>query len=63
MESISPLREVLRRSACRIGSDEDSVWDDLNCATAGLVKVLLETLAESEVEQRVGARLRSLFKS
>lgn len=57
MESISPLREVLRRAACRIGSDEDSVWGDLNCATAGLVKVLLETLAESEVEQRVGARL------
>jgi|GEM_PF-5386530 len=36
---------------------------NLNCATAGLVKVLLETLAESEVERRVGARLRSICKS
>ena len=56
MESIS-LREVLRRAACRIGSVEDRVWGDLDSASAGLTKVLLETLAESEVERRIGARL------
>jgi len=56
MESIT-LREVLRRAACRIGCGEDSVWGDLDSAAAGLTKVLLETLAESEVERRVGARL------
>lgn len=55
MESIA-LREFLRRAACRIGSAEDSVWGELDSA-AGLTKVLLETLAESEVERRVGARL------
>lgn len=57
MESISPLREVLRRAACRIGCCEDSVWGDLDSASAGLTKVLLETLAESEVERRAGVRL------
>jgi len=56
MESIS-LKEVLERAACRIGCDEDSVWEDLNSATAGLTKLLLETLAESEIERRTGARL------
>jgi len=56
MESIS-LREVLQRASCRIGSPEDLVWGDLDSATAGLTKVLLECLAESEVERRVGARL------
>jgi len=56
MESIT-LREVLQRAACRIGCAEDSVWGELDSAAAGLTKVLLETLAESEVERRVGARL------
>jgi len=56
MESIS-LREVFQRGACRIGCPEDLVWGDLDSAAAGLTKVLLETLAESEVERRVGARL------
>jgi transposase-like protein len=56
MESIS-LKEVLRKAASRIGCSEDLVWGDLNSATAGLTKLLLETLAESEVEQRVGMRL------
>src|SRR3990170_4345168 len=56
MESIS-LREVLQRASCRIGSPEDLVWGDLDSATAGVTKVLLECLAESEVECRVGARL------
>jgi putative transposase len=57
MESISSLRDVLRRAACRIGSVEDSVWGDLDSASAGLTKVLLESLAESEVEARAGVRL------
>ena len=56
MESIT-LREVLQRAACRIGCAEDSVWGDLDSAAAGLTKVLLETLALSEVERRVGVRL------
>ena len=56
MESIS-LREVLQRAACRIGSEEDSVWGDLDSASAGLTKLLLECLAESEVERLAGARL------
>jgi transposase-like protein len=56
MESIS-LREVVRKAVCRIGSAEDVVWGDLDSATAGLTKVLLEAMAESEVERRVGARL------
>ena len=56
MESIA-LREVLQRAACRIGCSEDLVWGDLDSAAAGLTKVLLETLAESEVERRVGVRL------
>jgi transposase-like protein len=33
------------------------VWGDLDSAMAGLTKVLLEMLAESEVERRAGARL------
>jgi len=56
MESIA-LREVVSRAACRIDCAEDLVWGDLDSATAGLTKVLLETLAESEVERRVGVRL------
>lgn len=56
MESIS-VREVLRRGACRIGSEEDFVWGDLTSATAGMTRILLEVLAESEVERRAGARL------
>ena len=56
MESIS-LREVFRKGACYVESIEDSVWGDLNSATAGMTKVLLEVLAESEVERRTGVRL------
>ena len=56
MESIS-LREVLQRAACRIGCHEDSVWGDLDSAAAGLTRLLLECLAESEVDRRAGARL------
>jgi putative transposase len=62
MESIS-LREVFRKAACRIGSPEDSAWGDLDSAMAGMTKVLLEVLAESEVERRVGARLHERGES
>jgi putative transposase len=56
MESIS-VREVLRRGACRVGSEEESVWGDLDSAMVGMTRILLEVLAESEVERRVGVRL------
>ncbi len=56
MGSIS-LREFVRKAACRIGSDEDLVWGDLDSATAELTKLLLEVAAESEVERRTGVRL------
>lgn len=51
------LREVFRKAACHIGTAEDQLWGDLNSAMAGMTKVLLEVLAESEVERRAGARL------
>lgn len=56
MESIS-VREVLRKATNRIGENEDSIWGELNSAMSGLTKLFLETLAESEVERRIGARL------
>lgn len=56
MASIS-VREVLRKACSRIGDGEDLVWGDLNCAMSGLTKLLLEAMAESEVERRVGVRL------
>lgn len=62
MESIS-LREVFRKAACQIGSREDLVWGDLNSTMAGMTKVLLEVLAESEVERRAGARLHERGES
>lgn len=62
MESIS-LREVLRKAACRVGSAEDRVWGDLDSTMAGMTKVLLEVLAESEVEKRAGARLHERGES
>lgn len=62
MESIS-LSEVFRKAACHVGSPEDLVWGDLNSAMAGMTKVLLEVLAESEVERRAGARLHERGES
>jgi putative transposase len=62
MESIS-AREVFRKAACQIESPEDLVWGDLNSAMAGMTKVLLEVLAESEVERRAGARLHGRGES
>jgi putative transposase len=62
MGSIS-LREVLRKAACRTGSFEDLVWGDLDSTMAGMTKVLLEVLAESEVERRAGVRLHERGES
>lgn len=62
MGSIS-LREFLRKAGCRIASQEDLVWGDLNSAMAGMTKVLLEVMAESEVERRAGASLHQRGES
>lgn len=62
MGSIS-LRGIVEKAACHIGSAEDLVWGDLNSAMAGMTKVLLEVLAESEVERRAGARLHERGES
>jgi len=56
MESIS-VREVLRKAVNHIGDSEESIWCELNSSMAGLTKLFLETLAESEVERRIGAKL------
>jgi putative transposase len=52
------LREVLRKAASHVECAEDRLWGDLDSAMAGMTKILLEVLAESEVERRAGARLR-----
>ena len=62
MESIS-VREVFRKAACQVGSGEDLVWGDLDSTMAGMTKVLLEVMAESEVERRVGVRLHERGES
>jgi len=62
MESIS-LREVFRKAACQVRSPEDFVWGDLDSAMAGMTKMLLEVMAESEVERRAGARLHERGES
>lgn len=62
MGSIS-VREVFRKAACQIVSVEDSVWGDLDSAMAQMTKVLLELLAESEVERRAGVRLHERGES
>ena len=56
MNSIS-VREVIGKAITKISDTEDQIWGDLNSATAGLTKLLLETMAESEVERRIGAQL------
>jgi len=62
MASIA-VREVFRKAMSRIGSPEDLLWGDLDSTMAGMTKVLLEVLAESEVERRVGARLHERGES
>lgn len=56
MDSIT-LKEVLEKAACRISDPENLVYGDLDSATASITKILLEVIAESEVERRVGVRL------
>lgn len=56
MSSIT-LKEVLEKAACRICDEENLVYGELDSAMAGLTKVLLEAMAESEVERRAGVRL------
>lgn len=56
MSSIT-LKEVLEKAACRISDEENLLYGDLESAMAGLTKLLLEAMAESEVEKRLGARL------
>jgi putative transposase len=51
------VREVLRKGLSQIGSSEELLWGDLNSTMAEMTKVLLEVLAESEVERRVGVGL------
>lgn len=62
MASIS-VREVFRKAMSRIGSSEDLLWGDLDSTMAGMTKVLLEVMAESEVERRAGARLHERGES
>ena len=56
MSSIT-LKEVLEKAACRIADEENLVYGELDSAMANLTKVLLEAMAESEVERRTGVRL------
>jgi transposase-like protein len=56
MSSIT-LKEVLEKAACRIADEENLVYNDLGTAMASLTRVLLEAMAESEVERRAGVRL------
>lgn len=56
MNSIT-LREVLEKAVCRIDDEENLVYGELDSTMAGLSKVLLEAMAESEVEKRAGVRL------
>lgn len=56
MNSIT-LKEVLEKAACRIVDDENLVYGELDSAMTNLTRVLLEAMAESEVEKRSGVRL------
>lgn len=56
MNSIT-VKEVLEKAACRIVDEENLAYGELDSAMAGLTKVLLEAIAESEVERRTGLRL------
>ena len=56
MSSIT-IKEVLRKAASSIPDSENLIWGDLDSAMANVTKLLLETLAESEVEMRAGTRL------
>ncbi len=46
------LKEVLEKAACRISDCEDLVYGELDSAMGGVTRLLLEAMAESEVERR-----------
>jgi len=54
---IITLKELLEKAACRIADEENLVYGELDSAMCNLSKVLLEAMAESEVERRTGVRL------
>jgi putative transposase len=56
VQSIS-LREVLRQAQQVVSDPEDRVYGDMDSLMADGVKCLLEGIAASEVEQRLGVRL------
>jgi len=56
MSSIT-LKEVLEKACCRISDSENLLYGELDSAMCNLSKVLLEAMAESEVERRTGVRL------
>ena len=51
-----PLKQILEKAVCNISDDENLVYGELDSAMSGLTKVLLEAMAESEVERRVGVK-------
>lgn len=56
MRSIASV-DVMRKVLSRIEDPEHQLWGNLDQASAGLMKLFLETLALSEVEVRAGAGL------
>jgi putative transposase len=56
MTSIA-LKDVLGKAACRVQDADGMVFSDMESVTAGMLKVMYEALAVSEVEKRAGARL------
>ena len=56
MRSIT-LKELLEKAACRISDPENLLYGELDSATASLTKLLLEAIAESEVERKLGVKL------
>lgn len=52
------VREFMRQARASAFDAEDARYGDLDAATADAVTSLLESLAESEVERRVGVKLR-----
>lgn len=51
------LKEVFEKAACRIPDGENLAYADLDSASASVCKLLLEFIAESEVEKRLGVKL------
>lgn len=56
MESIT-LNELMRQTRELVSDPEDRLYGDLDASMADAIKCLLEKIAVSEVEQRVGVKL------